>query len=93
MCLHCVVMIKMGNIQFDQYGNVWKTGITNNNSGPIHLNTNYTSNGMVFVTAKEDENDDIGLSWERMPLDKAIKENREIIECCYCKKHARISDV
>jgi len=75
-------------MQIDEFGIKGNTGLTGNKNGIIHVNANYSSNGMVFVVDCEDENDTFGMSWERMSLEQAKHDGRQIITCHYCEKPA-----
>ncbi len=47
----------------------------------IHISSNYSNNGMIFV-----DEDGRGL-WERKPLEEVIDKSK-IISCCQCERPA-----
>ena len=77
-------------------------GITGNSGlgvgGFFHVNAPFDCNGKVFVKWEYRQKSPDGKkiekweSWKRMTLKRAIKENREIIPCYFCKNPAASLD-
>jgi len=78
--------------QFTKYGLTGRSGFIITKNGLIHISSHYgiTRKDMCFVEYefKDKDSEYSHLSWKRMTIKKALKDNCKIITCSKCNKYA-----